>query len=285
MTWSGRVAPLAGGDRRRRYGEAIENRSNAPSTGPIGQRRTIEVDGAFNFRDLGGIDAVDGRPLATGRLYRSAALDALTDRGLATVQRLGIRTVIDLRSAHEVEHHGRFPYERVPVQWIHLPAGMGPPSDPDDGRARAILDHPDPLGQVIRSMVTDQREDVAQALRLLAQPTTPPVVFHCTSGKDRTGVLAALVQLIAGAGLDDVLADFEYSARAVEAAGHDLVGRYPIMSALPPDQVARFHAADPAWLLDAIEAVGGLDGLQPWLDSIGVDRSTRAGLRSHFGLV
>ena len=58
----------------------------------------LDSDGAFNFRDVGGRASVDGGVLRTGRLYRSASLDTLTDEGHRQLEQLGVATVLDLRS-------------------------------------------------------------------------------------------------------------------------------------------------------------------------------------------
>ena len=251
-------------------------------TTPVGPRRVIDIDGAFNFRDIGGGVTVDGQPLATGRMYRSASLDELTDRGLETVERLGIRTVIDLRSQGEIDRNGRFPYERVPVRWVHVASPMGPPTDRDDPRARAFLDHPDPMSLLFKMMVSYGNGLFVDALKVMAEADSGPLVFHCTSGKDRTGLLAALLQLIVGVELEEVLADFEHSAEAVKASGHNMTARFPGIAGMPPERVERLHAADRAWVLGALEEIGGLARLDAWLDSIGVDVGMRASLRRHF---
>jgi protein-tyrosine phosphatase len=130
-------------------------------------------------------------------------------------------------------------------------------------------------------MVTTGSKLFADALAVLAEAGSVPLVFHCTSGKDRTGLLAVFVQLIAGMDLEDVLADFEHSAEAVRANGHDMLSRFPGVEALPPERVERLHAADRSWVLGALDEIGGLSQLDAWLDSIGVGAATRAGLRLH----
>jgi protein-tyrosine phosphatase len=254
------------------------DRTTAPVT-PRGLHGTIEVEGTFNFRDLGGGVTADGRPLAIGRLYRSAALDQLTDRGVEVIEQLGLRTVIDLRSQAEIDLHGRFPVDRVPVRWAHLASRFGPPDGRDDPRLRGIFEHPDPMSMVFQLMVSDGSGLLADALQVMAEADAAPLVFHCTSGKDRTGLLAALVQLISGLDLAAVLADFEHSAEALARSGQDLMARFPGMAELPPERAERVRAADPTWLLGAFDQIGGLSRLEPWLDSLGVDAAVRSGVR------
>lgn len=225
--------------------------------------------------------AADGSRLETGRIYRSASLDQISDQGLDTLRSLGIRTVIDLRSQPEIERHGTFPTERLPVRWIHVVSPFGPPTGRRDRRSAALIDHPDPMALLFRMIVTDGRELLLGALRAIADPVAPPVVFHCTSGKDRTGMLAVLIQLLAGVDLDEALVDFEHSTEAMAAAGHDIVGRYPGMETMAPEQIARISAADPAWIHAALTEIGGVEQLGSWLEANGVDRAHQANLRRH----
>ena len=244
----------------------------------------IEVDGAYNFRDVGGGLTVDGQRLATGSIYRSAALDTVTEAGLATLDRLGIRTVIDLRSRAELEHHGRFPYERLAVSWHHFPSPLGPPATADDPRMQRFRSHPDPMSVMFELMVTEGRSLFGDALVAIAEAGPGAVVFHCTSGKDRTGLLSVLIQVIAGMDLQDTLGGFEFSAEAAKLEGHDMLRRFPQASSLTDDQIARLQSADPAWVLRAIDTIGGVGALPAWLDDMGVTTDRRAAISGRLGI-
>jgi len=113
----------------------------------------------------------------------------------------------------------------------------------------------------------------------MAEADAAPLVFHRTSGKDRTGLLAALVQLISGRDLPPVLAEFEHSAEALARSGQDLMARFPGIAELSPERAERVKAADPVWLLGAFDQIGGLPRKEPWLDSLGVDAAARSGVR------
>ncbi len=91
------------------------------STDEARSGRWIEFVGAHNVRDLGGYRIADGRIIRHGRLFRADGLANLTDDDLDVIDALGIRTVIDLRSATELAERGRFPLERYPVAFHHLP--------------------------------------------------------------------------------------------------------------------------------------------------------------------
>jgi hypothetical protein len=202
---------------------------------------------------------------------------------LATLESLGVRTVFDLRSTAEVDRHGRFPFERTAVRWIHVPSPMRPPGTGSQAPApdhRAIAEHHDPMALVFTRLVTEGGPFVGEVIRHLADPANLPTVFHCTSGKDRTGLIAALIQLVIGRDLETVLVDFERSAEYQDQIRIDIEARLSHMAEFTPEVLDRMSGVDPAWLLDALDLIGGPEGLDGWLDSIGVDATVRESLRS-----
>ena len=103
----------------------------------------------------------------------------------------GLRTVVDLRMAHELEEKGRFPVDTYPVTFHHLSV-MDKTWD-REAAAREDLPAADFLHARYTEMLDEAGPRYADALRLLAAPDALPAVFHCAAGKDRTGLLAMLV--------------------------------------------------------------------------------------------
>lgn len=239
----------------------------------------IDVDGTYNFRDVGGITTIGGELVLPRLVYRSASLDSVTPAGLATLAELGIRTVIDIRSEAELERNGRFPHEGTGIEWFHVVSSVGPPSG-EDATTRAIWSSPDPMALVFKLLVTSASPMLAGALRLVAEAGRQPVVFHCTSGKDRTGMVALLTQLIVGVDLETALVDFERSTAALAMVRSEMAARYPQLSSLPAEVLDRMATADRVWVHGALEEIGGQGNLEPWLDSIGVDATLRHRLRT-----
>jgi protein-tyrosine phosphatase len=175
----------------------------------VGGRRWVVLDGAFNFRDLGGYATRQGARLRWGSLYRSDALQHLSARDVEVLAGLGVTRVIDLRAPDEIAAVGRgvltdgsFGYLNAPV----LPSISGealgaPPGDDVGGRYLWYLD----IG----------RQALVDAIEALAEPGRGAVVFHCAAGKDRTGVLAALVLAMLDVGYDDIVADYALTNRAL----------------------------------------------------------------------
>ncbi|MEZ5282746.1 MAG: tyrosine-protein phosphatase [Acidimicrobiales bacterium] len=244
----------------------------------------IEVDGTFNFRDVGGRHTRDGGKTRTGVLYRSAALDRLTERGRTVLDSLGIGLVVDVRSLAELERHGRFAFEGSSIEWHHVDSGFGPPVAAERPGDNEVFEADDPMSVVFRMIVEVADSLLATPLQLFAR-TDQPMVFHCTSGKDRTGFIAFLVQMIAGVDPEDAFEDFELSAAAMGTVRADMEARFPEMAKLEPHKLDRMAGADRRWIIDALDPVGGVGDLDPWLDSIGVDRATRDAIRRRFVMV
>ncbi len=163
-------------------------------------RRSLSLAGAINFRDLGGHRTGDGRQTRFGRVFRSNSLQELTDGDLEIVrERLGLVTVLDLRSAREIRHDGLGPLEHEPLRYVNLPI-LQEKRDYGPGRIET--------GLVDRyfSYLDLAQENIVQALETISQ--AQPLVFHCSAGKDRTGVLAALLLGCLGVEAEIVVSDY-----------------------------------------------------------------------------
>jgi protein-tyrosine phosphatase len=174
--------------------------------------RILPLDGASNFRDLGGFPTTDGGFTRWGTLFRSDALHELTDDDMAVVRGIGLRTVIDLRTAVEVERTGRGPLGGEDAQYVHLSV-----IDADGGESRGI---PAPVDEDLANRylwyLEIGREALVGALEVLGSSSNYPLVFHCAAGKDRTGVLAALVLEIIGVERAVIVDDYALTASRME---------------------------------------------------------------------
>jgi protein-tyrosine phosphatase len=180
------------------------------------KNRLVAFDGVHNFRDLGGYELADGRTIGWGRLFRADGLYRLTGADIDVVDALGIRTVVDLRSAGEVADHGRFPVEKYPVDFHALPIMDVTWRDsviPEV--AHGEQGDIDFLTWAYFDMLEAGGDRFAHAIQILAAPAVGPAVFHCAAGKDRTGVLAALVLGGLGVDSDVIVADYGLTREAM----------------------------------------------------------------------
>jgi protein-tyrosine phosphatase len=177
------------------------------------RRRHLGLDGAENFRDIGGYETSDGRRVAWGRVYRSGHLGRLTSADVAEIAKLGIRMVCDLRATSErADMESRLPLGEPP-KVITLPVDF-PALEPGLVRRRLLGRHfaPGALAETVlaayRAYVTDFAEAFGGVLAALADPGHVPALIHCNGGKDRTGFAAALVLLALGVPRTTILADY-----------------------------------------------------------------------------
>ncbi len=172
-----------------------------------------------NFRDLGGYPGEGGRPVRWGVLYRADSLGKLAGADLERFTELGVRTVIDLRYPWEIDRDGRVPVE---LDYHNLSVEHRPYD-------QAALDASVPPGRYLADryleVASDGAGELATALRVIAE-SPGPTVIHCTSGKDRTGLLAALVLSLVGVAQEDIAADFALTELATDRLVADWHARY-----------------------------------------------------------
>lgn len=198
-------------------------------------RRSLSLEGCVNFRDLGGYPTVDGATTKWGTLFRADGLNRLTPSDVEIVSALGLRTVIDLRTTDEAEQRGRFPVEAIPVEYHSLPLTDVLPATedlPEWDQASYVADR-------YLAMVTEGGKTLSTAITVMAEADALPVVFHCSAGKDRTGVLSALLLTFFGVPDEVIVEDYALSAAAMERLLEKLLAEYPEAQ----DQVAKYAPA------------------------------------------
>ena len=176
------------------------NRAEALGSAP---ERRIGLSGPVNFRDLGGYDTVDGRRVRWRRLFRSDSLSPVTaDDARLLTEELGLLAVVDLRTGREVEREGRGGLADVALHYHHVPL-VDEDSIAPDGPAHRLLP------EFYARLLAQSAGRVSAALAVIASEVADhPTVFHCTAGKDRTGIVAALVLALLGVSEEDIVADY-----------------------------------------------------------------------------
>jgi protein-tyrosine phosphatase len=187
----------------------------------------IDLEGAVNVRDVGGLPAEDGGQTVYGRLLRSENLQELTAADVSKlVDEIGVTTVVDLRTTSEVELEGPGPLDAVPsVRHAYHPV-LPELGNRTDAVAEALLlkkrerdlsRFPDDLmcGHYL-GYLEDRPEEVTGALRTIATAEGAAIV-HCAAGKDRTGVIVALALAVAGVEADAIVADYMATEERIDA--------------------------------------------------------------------
>lgn len=253
-------------------------------------QRWIELEGADNVRDLGGLSTSDGRAILPARLIRA---DSLQDLSEADVRRLvddlHVTAVADLRTGVEVTGEGPGPLTREPaVEVRHLslfpePADgvevsgdepvVLPWKERDAERGRGVS------GVYLRYL-DDRPDSVLDALRLIAE-TPGATIVHCAAGKDRTGTVIALTLVELGVASEQIVADYALSAERVEAILDRLVTRRTYATHLVGEESADSHkpkAETMRRLLAALDETYG--GVPSWLRAHGWTEQDAAALRA-----
>lgn len=175
--------------------------------------RKLPFDGAHNFRDLGGYQTRDGRTLRWGVLYRSDKLAGLSAADEQYIERLEIRRVVDFRSeAERAEAPNRFAPD-TSVSVFNKPIAIAATAIDD---MRGFVTSPDTRTDDVRAlMIAANREMIEnhtpayrEFMQELLHGSSYPTVFHCTAGKDRTGLAAALVLSALNVPRETILEDY-----------------------------------------------------------------------------
>lgn len=216
-------------------------------------RHVSPLQGAHNFRDLGGLALADGRRIRTGRVFRSDAMDALTDADVAMlIDEYGLRFILDLRDGDEVASEGRGPMARQRVSYLSMPLSrMKKTGDP-----REIL-----IQQYVDRLDADPI--LVEAVGMLAHVSRQPTVVYCAAGKDRTGLVVALLLRLLDVPEETVVADYMLTQENIERIKERL-RRSPVhrvmMSTLPPEVYQTHEYVIRALLEEVDDRYGGARG-------------------------
>src|SRR5262245_35837433 len=238
--------------------------------------RRVAVEGCLNFRDLGGYPIETGGALRWRLLFRADGLHALSSRGVATLRdEIGLGDIVDLRSSAELSLDGRGPLEREPIRFHHLPLFDGARTD----RAERTPPFGATLADLYFGMADFARGPIAKVVTVLAR-TKDPAVFHCAAGKDRTGVISALLLALLGVREEIIVADYAATRESLDAIVERLMssdGYQGMFEELPPDTL---HA-DPETMEGFLARVRReFGGMADYAREIGIDSADVERLRA-----
>jgi protein-tyrosine phosphatase len=261
----------------RPIGPEADDRGSVVTILPVEScERHITFDACFNFRDLGGYQTTDDRTVRRGAVYRSGSIHRMTMADLEIASRLGIRTVIDLRSTVEVGRGGDYlggtnvAFHHAPLfENDDLPFKWAEPDDPAP-----------PPGEDYVAIADKGARSLAGAFHAIAEGDHS-IVFHCAAGKDRTGILAALLLACLGVPDRSIVTDYQLSDLSIAPFA-------AWAEANAPEEAAE-AAARPPWLrytsglvmqafLDLLRDRHG--SIDDYLSDLGVEHSAKQSLRA-----
>jgi protein-tyrosine phosphatase len=238
----------------------------------------IELDGCFNFRDLGGYHAEPGQRMRAGQVFRADGLQHLSRADLDRLQdEFKLGAVIDLRSTHEIEQDGRGDIAHEPLAFHHVPLFDRTSGDSSDQRdPREFLSN---MGELYFLMLSAASGPIARVTELIAESTTP-IVFHCAAGKDRTGVISALLLSLLGVPRETLILDYAFSRQNLEKINARLSESstyQDLMASLPPDA----YEAEPATMHGFLDRIASEFGsMREWAEGVGIDAARVGQLRA-----
>jgi protein-tyrosine phosphatase len=240
----------------------------------------IDLDGAANVRDLGGLPTDDGGETVAGRLLRADNLQELSPSDIRRLIRdMGLTTVVDLRSPAELKSEGPAPLDAVPgVRHAHHPV-IPELGSATDAVAEALLlvkkdqdrtRYPsDPTCGHYLGYLEDRPDQVVGAIRTIAHDQGAALV-HCAAGKDRTGVVVALALTAAGVRAPAIVADYAATGERTEAI-LDRLRRSPTYARDIDSKPVEDHRARPETMAAFLEQMNArYGGVGRWLTDHGL---------------
>lgn len=239
-------------DRRSYFGVTFD-RPGAAAALHIAAERTLPLASVVNFRDIGGYLTSDGRRVRWGRVYRAGALDRLSPVEAAYLQNLGVRLVCDLRTSEEIDR-------RPDQEFAGMTHWPNPLYEDDSRRAlRRLIFERRRLGVLLRTAYTQTMIDAAAPihgaiLSRLTDPANLPFLVHCAIGKDRTGIVIAL--LLAALGVPEQTIVYDYALSNAAFAAIKELARAQVQPlgvfGVRVDQLAPILVADPEYISAAL---------------------------------
>jgi len=239
-------------------------------------RAALAFRGIHNIRDLGGHPTMDGGTTRHGRFLRGDALRGLDTDDLRLLLESGLRVIVDMRSHAEVNEGPNPLAGHDAVRYHHIPLydGLATIEAMAETHAGGF-----DMGLRYRAAFDECRPAMARVLTLLSEAGDGAALFHCTAGKDRTGVIAALLLGNAGVASEDVVGDYALTATHGKRLIDQLRER-SLARGNDPDRAERVLASRPETMratLEWLEDTHG--GATAYMERIGLDDATRQRLR------
>lgn len=249
----------------------------------------LYLSGAPNFRDFGGYINSEGKQVNWGLIYRSDHLAKLTDDDMAMVNNLGLNRIMDLRQESERQRDPDKTYSGNEAIYDLLPYAYG---DPYLMSAEVPIE----LAWDVRlvdfptwyiNILEENKEPIKEAFEHYADPSQYPILVHCTAGKDRAGVTAALLLLLLDVPETTIVEDYMLTSELVDIQQEmdNMEGYLETFAAIVPEGVTivdwmpMLSCVQDSMenLLDYIDTeYSGVDG---FLESIGITSSQQQAIK------
>lgn len=236
--------------------------------------RHLALSGAYNVRDLGGYRTRAGDLTLRRRLLRADSPHRLTSGDLDLLLGTGLRTVIDLRAPHELAGAPNPLGVIASLDYLHLPLFDAlAPANVHEGATG-----PDPLPDFYARTLSTRAEALREVMQAITEAPPGAVMFHCTAGKDRTGVIAALLLGNADVRDADIVADYARTERHIAPLVAEFLERARV-NGTDVDAYGRALRSRPETMRRVLADIARTYGTVPdYLAGIGLDSEQRARL-------
>jgi protein-tyrosine phosphatase len=253
---SGRLRQIAGDAQRRSQDLALAD------------GRRIELPGLFNLRDLGGYPSAGGE-LPWRTLLRSDALHQVDAEGLRVLADLDLRTIIDLRTHMEAEL-GPSPLGRLNARHVHVSVLGGD-----------LENLPLELDAIYAYVIAECGSAIANAIRPLCSAEAFPALVHCSAGKDRTGIVIAMILSVLGVPDEIIAADYGLSAAYLDPSRTAAIGQLQVSTGLGEKLTDELILSPPRLIMEVLTSVRASHASVPdYLLAHGLRESDLAALRA-----
>ncbi|KAF8429124.1 protein-tyrosine phosphatase-like protein [Tirmania nivea] len=259
--------------------------------GPFTSSPWVPIPGIANFRDIGGYPIANGTgSVRKGLIYRCAEPSKITDAGKEKLRSLGVKKIYDLRSEPELKRLGDLTkiVEVEGVERFFVPVirteDYSPQALAKRYHAYMTGDHESAYRHILSSDPNAYRTIFQN---LLTSPNPDPCVIHCTAGKDRTGVICALILMLAGARDEDIAKDYAYSTEGL-ASMRESILQYLMkdkasMNGAGREKAENMLSSRPESMMRFVEIVrseyGGVEGYM--MNTLGFTKEQVETIRCH----
>ncbi|MEH7249244.1 tyrosine-protein phosphatase [Neobacillus niacini] len=164
------------------------------------QRRRLVMNGTYNVRDIGGYPTREGRYTQWGKFFRSDSIHQLPEESRKLLLQQGIGLIIDLRFPHEGSYQF---HQELGIKYINI--SLHNPANLRTERPKSLLD-------LYCNIIDTKQESIYQIFQAIIAEQGKAILFHCKSGKDRTGIIAALLLDLVGVQHEIIAEDYALSA-------------------------------------------------------------------------
>jgi len=225
-------------------------------------QRYIELSGAANVRDLGGYRTQEGQETAWHRVLRADSLHKLTAEDKQTLRDLDVRHIIDLRFEQELAKAPNVFADDSEIKYDSVSLVTG-------NMGISIEHLPKSLAEMYIGMIDESQDAIRKVLQIIASVHGGAVLYHCTAGKDRTGVISALLLGLVGVSKDVIAADYALTAARLESIMPALRAHRP--AELSVEQYEVLIGVEPQAMLDTLNYLDTkYNGTEAYLRTIGV---------------